>query len=130
MSRSPCVLTVVLASNSPEKLAEFYAFAIQGKIESNKLLDYFCVSNSNGMQIEIFRPSIRKKWLKGGRSFALCLRQAPSLSPLLEIQDWSLILASKGARVVEGPKELSFGVEAWLEDPERNQFLILVPKES
>ncbi len=118
---------LAIASKKPRKLSEFYVFATEGDLLSGFNQDHFLVVNCNGMTIEVYRPSEKEFWSDLGRASALCLKQEPSSQPLLSLNHWASSLIAKGANLISHPKIESFGVEAWMTDPEGNYFLIFIP---
>lgn len=121
-------LSLAIAAQNPRKLSEFYVFATDGDLRSGFNEDHFLVVNCNGMTIHIYKPSEKFLWSNRGKVSALCLKQEPVSQPLLSLNQWVKRLTSKGASLVSCPTVESFGVEAWMSDPEGNYFLILAPK--
>ena len=124
----PIQISLVIASEQPQKLSEFYAFATNGDLQQGKNKDHYLITHHNGMNIQVYRPSEKESFPNRSRMTALCLQQSPSLDPLLTINEWSSILASMGASICDDPRLESFGAESWMIDPEGNHFLIFVPK--
>jgi len=120
-------LSLVIASDQPQRLSEFYAFATNGDLQLGKNKDHYLISPPNGMNIQIYRPSGKRSFSTPGRRSALCLQQPPSDSPLIAIKEWSKILVERGAVVNEHPRVEPFGAESWIIDPEGNHLLIFVP---
>jgi len=121
-------ISLAIASKNPRRISEFYVFAIDGELFTGLNEDHFLVVNCNGMTIQVYKPSEKLFWSTRGRTSALCLKQDPSSHPLFSLNQWVESLTSKGANLVSEPTIESFGVEAWMTDPEGNYFLILVPK--
>ena len=59
-----------------------------------------------------------------------CLRRPPNQDPLSTLLEWLERATDLGAVVNEEPRLESFGAEAWLNDPEGNALLLLVPVKS
>ena len=116
---------LVVASLQPELLAEFYAFAVDGRIASGFHGSHFVVSVSNEMNIHFYKPSRNQSSIQGN-VIAICLEKPPSIDPLDVIKIWSSQLFSRGGSFVEDPRMESFGAESWMTDPEGNYFLIFV----
>ena len=121
-------LSLVIASRNPKKLSEFYAFATNGDVTPGFNEDHYLVIHPCGLNLQVYRPSKRNLLREKGRALSLCLQQAPSSNPMSTISEWVTSLISRGAAVFEQPKLELFGAESWLIDPERNYFLIVVPR--
>ncbi len=119
--------SLVLASDDPLKLAEFYRLAVNGTLLQGLSGNHWIISCSNCMQIQIYKPSKCKDLLIKGNSMHLCLSSNPSFSPLQEIHEWAKDLEKLGARIVEKARNETFGAEIKLLDPEGNYLLLLVP---
>ncbi len=115
-----------MASSSPKELSEFYAFATNGQSQQPKTTENFWIVRSGEMRIQIYCPSSKRAWPMRGSSSALCFQQSQSGDPIKDINEWVTSLVSRGASVVDQPKFESFGIEAWMADPEGNKFLIVV----
>ncbi len=120
-------LSLVIASQEPQKLAEFYAFATKGDLQYGEDVHHYLIVNGNGMHIQIYRPSKKRAWSNKFAATSLCLQQSPSIDPLAQIDQCISRLVLKGASVVEEPRNESFGAECWLSDPDGNHFLIFAP---
>ncbi len=118
---------LVIASAKPKELAEFYSFALDAEVRKGVSESHWVIFHPMGTEIQFYRPSDNRPWPKKGRVLAICLKGEPSLEPIKEINKWLLRLIVKGGSVVGQPKAYSFGAEAWILDPEKNQFLLLVP---
>ena len=117
----------VIASCHPKQLAEFYGKVNDVEIQKGISSSHFLVPLNNGLNIQIYQPSKSRKMPGKGRSVALCFQKQPSPNPLQIVCEWSLQLKEIGANAIGVPTNESFGAEAWVADPERNQFLIFVP---
>ena len=120
-------ISFVLASEAPKKLAEFYAFAMNAEVHPGLSDLHWLIVHPDGTRMQIYYPSQSRPLPKRGRALALCITGPSSIDPIASLEEWSLKLISRGAIVVEEPRLESFGAEAWLSDPEGNDFLILVP---
>tara|TARA_Y100001968_G_C18872286_1_gene487771 strand:- start:39 stop:422 length:384 start_codon:yes stop_codon:yes gene_type:complete len=118
----------VLASDSPQNLASFYASALDAPIQAGFNKDHWVIQHPEGVRIQVFRPSSTTSFKRGGRSFSLCLIKPKSNDPLKDLNKVIQTLQMIGAKVVEEGRLDEFGAESWLSDPEGNEFLILVPK--
>ena len=120
-------LSLAIYSVNPKKLAEFYAFATNGKLKPGKNQKHWEVVVGGGLKIHLYKPSQNEPTLKKGRVVSLCLEKEPSQKPLSIINEWAEILVCQGAKISLEPKVEPFGTEAWMTDPEENDFLIFVP---
>ncbi len=120
-------ISLVLASQDPKKLAEFYAFVINGEVHLGFNNKNYRVLSQNGLIIETYLPSQQKPLPSKGKASSYCFKGLPSKNPLIKIKEWCSELINQGAIVVENPVIESFGAEAWMADPEGNHFLILIP---
>ncbi len=120
-------LSLAIASNHPIKLAEFYAFATNGQLELGENKYHCKVILRDGLMIHLYKPSRNEPIPNKGRALSLCLQQEASIQPLITIKEWAGLLASGGAELAKEPTLETFGAEAWMTDPEGNDFLICVP---
>ena len=120
-------LSLVIASEQPQRLSEFYAFATNGDLQPGKNKDHFLIVHQNGMNIQIYKPSEKRSFSSPSRRSALCLQQPPSVSPLKVIKEYSKKIEAIGAVINEEPRLEPFGAELWTIDPEGNHLLIFVP---
>ncbi len=120
----------VLASSFPKDLAEFYVYAMEGRLEQGISGDHWYVFHPSGSFIQIYLPSSSQQRPKRGNCLAICLESEPSLNPSDKVSEWAARLNSKGAQVVKSLKTEEFGAEIWMEDPEGNAFLIFCPTSS
>ncbi len=120
-------VTSILASDRPYELSQFYSTAMNGEIQAGISNSHFRVVNTDGFTIQIYKPSKTLFSPLKGRAFALCLEAKPSSEPLVELAAWISSLEIKGAKLITSEKLEEFGAEAWLSDPEGNEFLLLVP---
>ncbi len=117
----------IIATSSPSDLADFYSRAIEGGVISEGSDNHYWIFHPDGMKINFYKPSRSRSWPAKGRSTSLCIKHEPAEDPLSVIEEWSLKLRDKGALILEKPMLEAFGAESWMEDPEGNCFLILVP---
>ena len=120
-------LSLVIASEQPQRLSEFYSFATNGDLQPGKNNHHYLIVHENGMNIQIYKPSEKRSFSNSSRRSALCLQQPPSLRPLIAIKEWSKRLETMGAVINEQPRLEPFGAESWMIDPEGNHLLIFVP---
>lgn len=118
---------MLIAARIPRELAEFYSDAIKAKLSKGFNDEHWLVQCTNGLVIQVYRPSVKGPWPNRGRSIAPCLQAEPSATPLIVLERWVSDLKSNGAKVLDSPKLEIFGAESWLSDPEDNAFLLLVP---
>ena len=120
-------LRLAIASSDPERLANFYAFATNGKLDLGENQHHWKVVLKYGMTIHLYRPDKNDLMPRKGRAMSICLELEPSPDPFGAIQEWARVLIAGGAMLAEEAKLASFGAEAWMTDPEDNDFLIFVP---
>ncbi len=118
----------IIAAEQPKELAEFYRRICGGVISRGFHSDHYSITYNQPFKIEIFKPNRNRNVLKQKKSScAICFQKASSPKPFNEIQKWSTEMIKFGAVLVDGPHEEKFGAEAWMSDPEGNQFLIFIP---
>ena len=115
----------VVSSGNPLELAQFYSFLCNGKILKGENKSHFLVLSSSGMRINLYRPSSRSDLINKGRGAAICLQKKIKSDRLTALREWIAEIISKGGEVLEERLE-DFGAEAWMKDPEGNDFLIVV----
>ena len=125
MSQSKAKL--VLASVNPSQLADFYAFAMDAEIYIGLNDSHFSLINTEGFEMQIYKPSRAMTHPEKGRALSLCLQGAPSNNPLVVLKAWTRRLESKGASIISAPRVEHFGAEVWMLDPEQNAFILFVP---
>ena len=118
-----------MASNSPKELAEFYSVLINAELKKGFSNQDFFLIHPDGLKINIYKPSSKDTLSKPGEATSLCINALPNEQPLSYLKDWINELLTIGAKILGKPKEEIFGAEAWMQDPEGNRFLILVPKQ-
>ena len=120
-------LGLAIASPHPKKLAEFYALATNGKLVLGTNQQHWTVELWHGLTIHLYKPSQNEPIPEKGRAMSICLEQEASISPSSTIKEWVRVLIACGAKLIKEPTLQAFGVEAWMSDPEGNDFLIFVP---
>ena len=118
----------VISSNQPEKLAEFYGLVFGGEVSEGINENHFSISFTKGSKIHIYRPSTSNAHLHiPTQSVAICFQEEPSDNPVLAIEKWCERILPVGGSLLNGPTKDDFGSEAWMTDPEGNNFLVFVP---
>ena len=123
----PITLNWVLAAKEPEHLARFYASLLELKASRGLSSHHWRLMIPGGTTLEIYRPSRHRPFPDRGRALAPCLRHPPHQDPLATLLEWLARAQDLGAVVEEEARLESFGAEAWLNDPEGNALLLLVP---
>ena len=123
----PITLNWVLAAKEPEHLARFYASLLELKASRGLSSHHWRLMIPGGTTLEIYRPSRHRPFPDRGRALAPCLRHSPHQDPLATLLEWLARAQDLGAVVEEEARLESFGAEAWLNDPEGNALLLLVP---
>lgn len=126
----PITLNWVLAAHEPEPLARFYASLLELEASQGLSPHHWRLKIPGGTSFEIYRPSRQRPFPDRGRALAPCLRRPPNQDPLATLLKWLERATDLGAVVNEEPRLESFGAEAWLNDPEGNALLLLVPVKS
>ena len=119
--------TWVLAAQDPANLARFYSVLLGVEPIPGFSTQHWRVPLSAGGELEIYRPSRHRPFPDRGRALAPCLRQIARDEPLVVLMRWVTAAVASGAVVVEPPRQEAFGAESWLNDPEGNAVLLLVP---
>ena len=123
-------ISFVIASNDPLELANFYSQINCDKVFRGFKSDHYFLSLRNGCKIHFYRAKENLSFKRVGNSASLCFQKNPSSSPYDDLDDWISRLVQLGALGLESPRLEAFGAEMWMQDPEGNQFLILIPFES
>lgn len=119
--------TIVLAADAPAGLAAFYGQLLGVEPQQGLSATHWRVPWPPGGWLEIYAPSRTRPQPRHQGRLALCLhRAAAGADPLAVLRDWLESATQTGASVLEPPRQDSFGVEAWLGDPEGNRLLLLV----
>ena len=117
----------VLAAEDSARLATFYSELFQATLKPGLAEHHCIVQFSDGTRLEVYRPSSKRPFPKRGRALAPCLRFSPSLDPLPELQQLVTTALQQGGSLLEDARIEPFGAEAWINDPEGNPLLLLVP---
>ncbi len=118
----------LIASTNPKKLSEFYALVCNGNVSNGLNSNHYLIIYRENLKIHFYKPSMKHQSLcEGPSSSALCFQKESSLDPLLKLKEWYKETLALGAEVLMEPKNEFFGAEAWMQDPEGNSFLLLVP---
>mgnify|MGYP001244914971 CR=1 FL=1 len=117
----------VIASRSPKELAEFYAKVHKNEICKGISSFHYVVPLSNGLKIHIYNSSNVSDQFNKRRSACLCFQKRTSSDPISLVKQWSMDIEKIGGNILEDPRQEDFGAEAWISDPEGNDFLIFVP---
>ncbi|CAK6688823.1 VOC family protein [Synechococcus sp. BA-124 BA4] len=121
--------SIVLAADAPAALADFYAGLLGVEPQQGLSATHWRVPWPPGGWLEIYAPSSSRPQPRRQGRLALCLqRAAAGADPMAELHDWLESATRTGASVLEPPRQESFGVEAWLGDPEGNRLLLLVQR--
>ena len=123
----PSSITWVLAARDPESLAWFYAGAFGTTADRGLSQQHWRVPLADGGCLEIYRPSRSRPFPERGRTLAPCLKLSACEQPLEQLEACLPELIAPGASVQQPPRLEPFGAEAWLEDPEENPLLVVVP---
>ena len=110
----------VLAADAPQHLAEFYAQLSGCPLPTPAESGVQRLELPGAGALMIYRPSRQRPQPAQPGRMALAL-QVPDLEQAI-----TTALALQG-RVIEPPRQESFGREAWLTDPEGNRLLLLEP---
>lgn len=117
----------VLAAEDSARLATFYSELFQAKLNPGVAEHHCIVQFSDGIELEIYRPSRRRSFPARGRALAPCLKLPPSQEPLPELQRLLSNALQRGGSILEEARLEPFGAEAWIHDPEGNPLLLLAP---
>ena len=118
----------LIASTNPRKLSEFYALVCNENVSNGLNSNHYLIIYRENLKIHFYKASMKHQgFYEGPSSVALCFQKESSLEPLLKLKEWCKELFSLGAEVLVEPKNEFFGAEAWMQDPEGNSFLLLVP---
>ncbi|NDG75324.1 MAG: VOC family protein [Synechococcaceae bacterium WB8_1B_136] len=121
-SASPAC-AVVLAADDPADLARFYGALLQQPPAVGLAEHHWRLALPGGGRLEIYRPSRTRPRPRQPGRLSLCLQRPGDADGLAA---WIRQAEGLGAALLEGPRQESFGVEAWLADPEGNRLLLLV----
>ena len=124
---NPTQISLVLASHEPGQLRLFYETVLNREAQQGFSDQHWTLLLAEGVALEIYRPSRSRPFPERGRCLSICLRLDASKTPLERLNSLLPELQRIGAELVEVPRLESFGAECWLQDPEGNTCLIVVP---
>lgn len=116
---------LVLAADSPQALAAFYAALVGASAEPGLSASHWRVPLPELGWLELYRPSRQRPVAPGRGRLAVCLKRQGDGTDLVQWQQQALAL---GAQRLEEPRQEPFGSEVWLLDPEGNALLLLVSR--
>jgi len=117
---------IVIASNLPKRLAVFYSCVFENDFKVGVSPEHFVIEINQVTTIHIYKPSKKRDFPARGKTVSICVEKISLIDPITELRDFVQILISIGASIIENPRLEKFGAEAWLADPEGNEFLVLV----
>ena len=118
--------SLLIAAKDSKSLAHFYSGLTNSQINRGLSENHFYLTTEGGCRIQFYEPSSKRKWPSRGRVISICFERYVDCDPYLALQEWIKELKLSGGFVDEQPRMEHFGAEAWLRDPEGNQFLILI----
>lgn len=119
--------SLVLAADDPAALAQFYGALLHREPMPGLSRTHWRVPWPEGGWLELYAPSRGRPQPRQSGRLAVCLqRRADAAGPLAMLRAWISAALELGASVEDQPRQESFGVEAWLLDPEGNRLLLLV----
>jgi hypothetical protein len=119
--------SLVLAADDPASLARFYGALLDVEPQPGLSSTHWRVRWPAGGWLEVYAPSKSRPQPRQQGRLALCLqRQADGTGALPLLRAWISKALDLGASAGDLPRQESFGVEAWLLDPEGNRLLLLV----
>ena len=123
--------SLVLAADNPSALARFYADLLAVEPLQGFGASHWRVPWPAGGFLEIYAPSQSRPQAKQPGRLATCLQRSVACgnnpeAAMVLLQAWLASAIGLGASLLDGPRQESFGVEAWLLDPEANRLLLLV----
>jgi len=119
--------SLVLAADDPSALAQFYGALLKVEQQPGLSSTHWRVPWPAGGWLELYAPSRNRPQPRQPGRLALCLqRKANAAGPFAVLHAWISAALELGASVDDPPRQESFGVEAWLLDPEGNRLLLLV----
>jgi hypothetical protein len=124
---NPMQISLVLAAHDPKALSHFYAALFRATISAGKADHHKILDLDNGLRLEIYRPSQHRPFPVAGRALSVCLKLPAHRTPLIELEHHVNHALSLGASVAEPARLEPFGAECWMNDPEDNAFLVLIP---
>ncbi len=122
---------LLIASDQPQELAKFYGLILGAEIVKGFNENHFSVICNNLCKLQIYRP-VKDKFLlnRPQSAVAIYFEKEASSNPLIDLEEWCKNIIPYGGTVINGPSNESFGAEAWISDPEGNNFLIVIPLDS
>ncbi|KGG12555.1 MULTISPECIES: glyoxalase/bleomycin resistance/dioxygenase family protein [Prochlorococcus] len=119
----------LIASDHPLKLAQFYSLLLGTEIVQGLSNKHYLVIYKKICKLQIYTPS-RDKHLttRPQSSVSICFAKEPSSDSFSAIKKWIKEISKLGGKLSDGPFSESFGSEAWIADPQGNNFLIFVPQ--
>ena len=124
---NPVQISLVLAAHDPKALSQFYAALFSVKIGDGTAEHHRILDLNNGLRLEIYRPSQHRPFPAAGRALSICLRLPAHHTPLIELDQHVSCALNMGASILEPARLEPFGAECWMNDPEGNAVLLLVP---
>lgn len=123
--------SLVLAADNPSALARFYADLLAVEPLQGFGASHWRVPWPAGGFLEIYAPSQSRPQARQPGRLATCLQRSVACgnnpeAAMALLQAWLTSAIGLGASLLDGPRQESFGVEAWLLDPEANRLLLLV----
>lgn len=119
--------SLVLAADDPAALATFYGTLLEVAPQPGLSPSHWRLPWPAGGHLEIYAPSRQRPQPQQQGRLALCLqRQAQDHDPHAALLAWLERAQGLGATELEPPRRESFGMEAWLLDPEGNRVLLLM----
>jgi hypothetical protein len=119
--------SLLLAADDPASLARFYGALLDVEPQPGLSSTHWRVRWPAGGWLEVYAPSKSRPQPRQQGRLALCLqRQADGTGALPLLRAWISKALDLGASAGDLPRQESFGVEAWLLDPEGNRLLLLV----
>ena len=121
--------SLVLAADDPAALATFYGALLEVAPEPGLSPSHWRLPWPAGGHLEIYAPSRRRPQPPQQGRLALCLqRHAQDGDPHTALLAWLEQAQGLGATELDPPRQESFGMEAWVLDPEGNRVLLLMLK--
>jgi predicted enzyme related to lactoylglutathione lyase len=119
--------SIVLAADDPANLARFYGALLNAPAQQGWGATHWRVPWPAGGFLELYAPSRSRPQPRQPGRMALCLQQSVDAGdPAALLQAWIQQATAEGGSLLEPARHESFGVEAWLLDPEGNRLLLLV----
>jgi hypothetical protein len=119
--------SLLLAADDPAALATFYGTLLEVAPQPGLSPSHWRLPWPAGGHLENYAPSSQRPQPQQQGRLALCLqRQAQDHDPHAALLAWLERAQGLGATELEPPRQESFGMEAWLLDPEGNRVLLLM----